>query len=414
MSVSTSPNFDLIIVGGGMVGASLAVALEGSGLRTAIVEAFDIDDEDQPSYDERTVALTWSARQIFSGMGVWEDMEAEGVEPIRDIHISNRGHFGATHLSCNDVATSALGYVVPTRVIGRVLTNRLDASRNVTMIRPAEATHIETSDRAARIDVNVNGQPQQLSASLVVLADGGRSDLGARFEVDQFAYPQHALLSIVSVDRDHNGRAYERFTDEGPIALLPHRNRRYALVWTGEHEAVTARMALSDHAFTQALQESFGDRAGNFSNPSQRKTYPLVRRHIAHPADNRLIVVGNAAHTLHPVAGQGFNLGLRDIAWLAEMLIDAAKSESGDIGAPSVLEHYIASRQREAKRVNQFTHGLITTFTSEFGGTQLARNLGLGLIEHLPFAKRMLLRRTMGISGRVSILASGRPISRHG
>jgi len=406
-------DFDLVIVGGGMVGASLAVAVADSGLRVAIVEAFETDAEHQPSYDERTVALTWSARQIFTAMGVWSDMEAKGVEPIQDIHISDRGRFGVTHLSSGDVGTAALGYVVPTRVIGQVLAARLAASTSVSRIQPATANAIETDDQVARVSVAVAGQTRQLSTSLVVLADGGRSALGDRFEGKEMPYTQKALLCIVSVDRDHRGRAYERFTEEGPIALLPHSDRRYAVVWTGGEAAVNQRFALDDADFIDSLQNAFGDRAGTFSNPGPRKIYPLTRRRVAHPVDRRLVVIGNAAHTVHPVAGQGFNLGLRDVACLAEMLVNESRRADGDIGSASLLERYAASRDNEARRVSQFTHGLISTFASDFSGLRLARNLGLGLVELCPPAKRALLRRTMGLRSPGSTLAGGRPLDGH-
>lgn len=398
--------FDLIIIGGGMVGASLAAALDQSGLRIAVVEKFATDDEQQPGYDERTVALTWSARQIFEGIGVWGDIEQNGAEPIRDIHISNRGHFGATHLACDDVGTEALGYVVPTRVIGRVLGDRLSSASSVTMFQPAEAQAITPAADSIEVVIDHDGRPATLSASLCILADGGRSALANSHKESSTPYSQQALLCIVSSDRPHNGRAYERFTDEGPLALLPHSRQRYAVVWTGEMAQVQTRLELDDDRFLAALQSAFGDRAGNFTQPGARKAYPLSRSQLSDPAGNRTLTIGNAAHTVHPVAGQGFNLSLRDVAWLAERLFDAHR-KGEDIGSAELLARFVTERKREASRVGQFTHGLISVFSNSIGPLGLARNAALSAIEHLPFAKRMLLKRTMGMAGRASALASG-------
>ena len=389
-----------------MVGASLALALGRTELRVALIEAFAADAEAQPAYDERTVALTWSARQIFSGLGVWEAISARGAEPILDIHVSNRGHFGATHLAASDAGTEALGYVVPTRVIGSVLSDQLLRLPNLQRFQPARATGLSTADHQADVTLEGEDVPGEISTRLAVIADGGRSEIAKEFSPDVSPYSQQALLCIVTTDRPHGGRAFERFTREGPIALLPHSDRRYAVVWTGEEATVAARMEMDDATFIAALQEAFGDRAGNLSRPAPRKSYPLQRTHLDRPVGNRTVVVGNAAHTVHPVAGQGFNLGLRDVAWLAQ-LIDEAASRGDDVGAGALLNEYADLRSREAKRVSQFTHGLIRAFSNEIPGLGFARNTALTVIEHLPAAKRLLLRRTMGLHGQGSALARG-------
>ena len=407
---TTHPPHDIAIIGGGLVGASLALALEPTGLSVAVVEpvAAEGGEARGAGYDERTVALTDNARRIYTDLGVWERLMAQPQppQPIREIHISDRGHFGMTHLSHADMGggVEALGYVVPTRTLGGELHRRLRDSDTITLHCPATAERLQAreSDIAVSLAADAHNAPSTtLSARLAVLADGGRSPLASQMGIQSGTtdYRQSAILSVVATDRDHRGRAYERFTDEGPLALLPHSERRYAVVWSTAWERVAARMALSDAAFIAALQTAFGERAGTFSEPSARTRYSLQHGITRRPIGARTVTIGNAAHTVHPVAGQGFNLGLRDVAALAEV-IRAARARRCDIGGRDVLEEYAALRRRETARVSGFTDGLIRVFGSRRAPVKLARNLALAGIELCPPAKRFLLRRTMGrVSG---------------
>ena len=243
----------------------------------------------------------------------------------------------------------------------------------------------------------------------MVIADGGRSGLAGDAALPVTAYTQEALLSIVSTNRPHQGRAWERFSSEGPLALLPLRNNRLAVVWTCLPETLSPRMSLTDGDFIDQLQSAFGDRAGSFSNPTPRKSYPLNRGHLQCPATQRRIVIGNAAHTVHPVAGQGFNLGLRDVAALAELLFDASQS-GNDPGDEALLMEYVRLRRRDTFMVSQFTHGLISLFSTDIPPLPLLRSLGLSGIEFMPPVKRFLLHRTMGLSGKQGRLARGLPL----
>ena len=223
-------------------------------------------------------------------------------------------------------------------------------------------------------------------------------------------YPQEALLSIVSTTKPHHGRAWERFCHEGPLALLPLADNRLAVVWTCLPDNLEMRLSLQDDAFIDHLQSAFGDRAGSFSNPAPRKSYPLARGHLKTPASGRLVVIGNAAHTVHPVAGQGFNLGLRDVAALAELLFEAGR-EGGDPGGWAMLNEYVRLRRRDTFMVRQFTHGLISLFSANFPPLSLIRSLGLSGIELMPPAKRFLLHRTMGMAGQQGRLMRGLPLA---
>jgi 2-octaprenyl-6-methoxyphenol hydroxylase len=315
-----------------------------------------------------------------------------------------------SHLSCREVGTEALGYVVPTRALGKVLEAYLQDCDSIELMRPATAESLVSDHNHCTVKVERNNSIVKLTARLAVLADGGRSALTKSFDTRKTDYIQQALLCIVRCDRPHGGRAYERFTNEGPLALLPHSKQRYAVVWTCLPEQVDQRMGMDDREFIQALQQRFGDRAGNFSDPSPRKSYPLSRSNLDRVTRERIVVIGNAAHTVHPVAGQGFNLGMRDVAALSEILFTRNQVGS-DIGSVECLQQYARRRRRDTFMVSQFTHGLIEIFSSDNKILSLLRNLALSGVEVLPPAKKFLLKRTMGMAGRQPRLALGLPLT---
>jgi len=407
--------YDLVIIGGGLTGASLAVALADSDYRVAVVEAFEVDDAAQPSYDERTIALTYSARHIFNQLGIWEQHIAADACAIKSIHISNKGHLGLSQLSHRDAGTPALGYVVPTRTLGQALTGALKTAYNIDFYCPYQAHKVALNGATAHINIADRDaeKSHQLHAQLVVLADGGRSpllaDLG--FKAEQHPYAQSALLSIVRSNIPHQNKAYERFMEHGPLALLPMTDQRFAVVWTVSPEQLETLSQLSDEDYLQRLQAAFGTRAGLFSQPSERKAYPLARSVLKQPYSERIVVLGNAAHTVHPVAGQGFNLGLRDVAALAEQLLNSS-GQSTDIGALPFLDRYSQSRQRDTQNVSRFTDGLLKIFSHPSPLIGVGRNLGLAAVENLPFVKRALLRTSMGLGRHQPRLARGLGIIR--
>ncbi len=388
------------------MGASLACALSTSGKSILVVESKSLDSGTQPSYDERTVALTYSSRNIYADMDIWHRIEAEGVQPILDIHVSSLGHFGQAHLSCAQAGTPALGYVAPVRAIGAVLWEKIRQSPNITLECPSTVTDATSCNTCCQVMVATGSVVRTCSTRLLVVADGGRSTLAGilGFRCNRQPYAQSAILSMVQSDRPHNGRAYERFTPQGPLALLPHHagsalpgqgfgGQHYAVVWSTADAGVARRLELDDQAFVRELQETFGYRAGAFSLPTPRKAYPLSRMQVRNPVRKRAVLIGNAAHCVHPVAGQGFNLGLRDIAWLAELLREPHR-ETGDT---AMLEAYKRNRSADTRRVARFTHSLVGCFANRSRIVTLGRNLGLFMTEHLPPVKRALLRNTMGL-----------------
>ncbi len=409
-------DYDLIIAGGGLAGASLACSLRQTDLRIAVVEAFPFDSAAQPSYDERTIALTYSSKLVFDTIGVWDNEVESAACALERIHISNRGHFGITHLDCKHAGTPALGYVVPTRALGKSLNKLMQDADNIDLICPAKVVTAAPGKQSCEVSIS-DGTEQEtennktLTAPLFVIADGGRSGLLEQldFQTTSHQYQQSALLCIVSSDEWHNHQAFERFTSSGPLALLPMNDQRYAVVWTLMPDELETTLRLDDDAFIDALQHAFGWRAGKLSLPTARKSYPLSRNHLEQYTQQRVVVLGNAAHTVHPVAGQGFNLGLRDVAALAE-LVHSAQQAGQDIGSTSLLESYVKWRKPETQRVSRFTHGMIQIFSNDFAPLAVARNAGLAAIEHLPMMKRVLLRRTMGLAAHQPKLALGKPL----
>ena len=412
-------DYDIVIVGGGLAGASLAVALGNTAYRVAVIEAFELQSNAQPSYDERTIALTYSAKHIFSQLGVWDDSIESEACALKSIHISNKGHFGKTRLDHKDAGTEALGYVIPTRALGQALMHKLTNTENIDLFCPYEAKTVDVGDTRASISIEKCAAPSSdtiearlLNARLVVIADGGRSPLlnTAGFSHESKAYPQSALLSIVKTNLPHQHKAYERFVENGPLALLPMNDQRFAVVWTLSPEELETVSRMSDDHYLAHLQSTFGTRAGLFSAPTPRKTYPLSKSCLRTPFSHRVLALGNAAHTVHPVAGQGFNLGLRDVATLAEVLQQASASEA-DIGSEAFLQDYADLRAEDTRRVAQFTDGLLSIFNHPSALVQLGRNIGLTAVENLPFIKRALLKRTMGLGRHQPRLARGLNIS---
>jgi 2-octaprenyl-6-methoxyphenol hydroxylase len=405
------PDYDVLIIGGGLVGASLACALGPSGLKTAVVEAVPFGAPAQPSYDDRTVALALGSQRILSAMGVWPMLDARGVNPIERIHISDRGHLGMARLTAAHAGTTALGYVVENRVLGAALQQAVSQSPRVDLLCPASLQALDFAGDLVTATLEQAGKQMRVQARLVVAADGTRSSARelAGIDVREVDYAQTAVVSNVTPERAHENTAFERFTDTGPLALLPMREGRCAVVWSMRPTDVDAVLALDDDEFLARLQSRFGQRLGRLRQPGKRIAYPLRLLRAREHVRPRLTVIGNAAHTVHPVAGQGFNLGLRDVATLAEVLTDAARAGT-DIGALTVLDTYDRWRRRDTAAVSTFTGGMIRIFSNDFGPLAAARGLGLLAVDMLPPVKQALLRRTMGLAGRLPKLARGLPL----
>lgn len=387
----------LAIIGGGLVGASLALALQDGartrGWRIHLIEPFEPGHEYQPSYDARSTALSYGTRLIYQRLGLWEHI-AERAEPILRIHVSERGSFGAARLDCTREGVEALGYVVENAWIGHCLWQALD---DQVVIRhcPAEVERLEPGATGYRLSFT---DGQQLECDLTVLADGGRSGLREQLgiQVSRRPYGQTALIANITPGKPHGGLAFERFTEDGPMALLPLQDDRCALVWT-RSQVDAARLAQAHEAvFLGELQEAFGYRLGALQQVGARHLYPLTLIEAEEQVRSGLVVLGNAAHSLHPIAGQGYNLSLRDVEALSVALLrsDAA------LGGLAVLQEY-ARRQRFDQRVTVGFSDQVTRLFGDSGRLVAAgRNLGLLGLDLMPAAKRWFARQAMGLGTR--------------
>jgi len=387
-------DYDLIIVGGGLVGGSLACALAATGLRLCVVEAVPPRSEAQPSYDERVIALSWGSRRIFEGIGLWPAI-APGAEPIRQVHISDRGRFGFIRLDHREAGVTALGYVAPARLLGRAIQ---DGSSGVEMLCPARLVGVRVRAQRVSLEVVVGGESRLLHTRLLVAADGGdsavRKSLG--IAVQEHGYDQEALITTVTPTRPRPGVAFERFTTTGPLALLPMTAGRYSVVWTTRTGAAAELRDSPDPEFLAGLQHRFGHRMGAFIRPGRRLIYPLELILAREPVRRRLVLIGNAAHTLHPVAGQGFNLGLRDVAALAEVLAQTART-GGDPGGAIALEAYRRLRSRDQTVAVTATDTLARLFVNPWLPVRWAWGLGLVGLEFCPGPRRLVTRHFMGL-----------------
>jgi 2-octaprenyl-6-methoxyphenol hydroxylase len=411
MSAQPAPRpceIDVAIIGGGMVGASLAAALIGTGVRVLLIESVPFDSGAQPSFDARTTALGNASRRIFASLGVWDALAAEAAA-IRSIHISDAGRFGFARLEAHEQRIEAFGYVVANRILGAALWRRLGAAPELTLRVPAQLTQLQIGAAGAELSVTgAAGTPELFSARLVVGADGAHSQVRAAAGIDAAVqdYAQVALVANVATDEAHGGRAFERFTPAGPLALLPLHDGGRAVIWACTPERAQRLLALDEAGYLKELQAAFGWRAGRFTQVGRRASYALRLTRAAAPSAARAVLIGNAAQALHPVAGQGFNLGLRDAAMLAEVIADTR----GDVGAAPVLERFAAWRARDRSGVVHFTDGLVRLFGDTRPGAGVLRNLGLLMFDLAPPAKSALARVSAGFGGPTPRLARGLPV----
>lgn len=415
---ATSPAFadeivDVAIVGGGLVGASLALMLAQLKLRAVLIEAVPFGAAEQPSFDERTTALSNGSRRIFEALEVWPAV-ARSTAAIRRIHVSDKGRFGFARLSAEEQGLSALGFVVVNRLLGAALWGRMQ-TQPVKIMAPARVTDVRHEDSHCALEVEHNATRIVVRAKLVVAADGANSAVRSAAGIDSTSkdYGQTAIICNTVSQRFHDHVAYERFTPTGPIAVLPLTDARVGLIWTVASETAAEVLALSDAEFLQRLQNEFGFRLGRFLRVGRRFSYPLSLTRASTHIAPRLAVVGNAAQGLHPIAGQGLNLGLRDAASLAEVLADAGSETSSDFdpGAASILERYSDWRLQDSRRIVAFTDGLVRGFTRPPGPLALLRDVGLLAFDLLPPAKDALSQLSLGAAGKIPRLARGAPLS---
>jgi 2-octaprenyl-6-methoxyphenol hydroxylase len=380
---------DLVIVGAGPVGATLALALSDNDLD---VVALDARPAGSIARSDRSLALSHGARLVFERLGVWSEVAATpgAVTPITAIDITQRGGFGRARLHAHDQGVDALGYVVSYRALQHALDAALGRA-GMSVEHGVGVTRVSATAESAHIVGERNGATVEWSARLAAVADGG-GDVVAYIARRRHDYRQVALVAKIWSSEPHGGLAFERFTDEGPMALLPEEDH-YGLVWTTTPATASTLVALSDRPFLAALTQRFGPRAGPWTRVADRRTFPLTLEFATRVVGERTVLLGNAAQMLHPVAGQGFNLGVRDAYELAQELLAVSMVADRDhFGAPAFLAAY--SRRRAADRWSgiAFTHGVLGIFGADVSLLRWPRGLALTLLDALPSVKRMFTR----------------------
>jgi 2-octaprenyl-6-methoxyphenol hydroxylase len=389
------PDYDLIIVGGGLAGLCLALALKDSGLKIASVEAESREHLQNSPAGDRALALAAGTVEVLENLGLWQGISHKATA-ITHIHVSDQGHFGKVRLSAAKAKVPALGYVITARDIETHLGDML-AQSQVSQLRPARVVGLMSGHDEINVSIKMGDEAQNISAKLLVGADGGKSSVRQLLDINQHVtdYGQTALVTTVATALPNNHVAYERFTASGPLALLPIGKNRSAVVWTRSNEAAQALMLGSEADFLAELQLDFGYRLGQLCLAAPRRIFPLSLIRAERMVEGRALIIGNAAHQLHPVAGQGFNLGLRDVVQLSERLAQAAQTGE-DIAAADLLKTYARSRQQDHDKVIGFTDNLVKIFSNDWLAVSAARNFGLALLDHIPLAKNSLTRQAMG------------------
>ena len=374
-------HYAIVIAGGGPVGAALALGLNGGAHRVALLDA---RGRDAGGDDARVIALSHGSRLILERLGVWRALP--DLTPIRQIEVSQQRHFGRAELSAADAGVPALGYVAGYVALQRALRAALTGGATEVLAGCA-AREVTANANNAAVSVDCGGVTRQLTARLIAIADGGEGLQLARVHARD--YRQSALVCDVASEQPHQNRAFERFTPEGPLALLP-THRGWSLVWTVRPQRARDLAALDGAGFCAQLRAAFGPALGAFRLLGARQVFPLVLRYAQRPVAPRAVLIGNAAQTLHPVAGQGFNLGLRD-AW--ELAI--AARDARDPGSEAILNTYFSQRRFDRTATILFTDTLIRLFSNDIPFFHRLCGGGLAALSGIPPAKNFLARRMM-------------------
>lgn len=400
-------DYDVLIAGGGLTGNCLALALNDAGLKIAIVEATPQQQQHDSPAGDRALALAAGTVKMLEALGLWQGI-SHTATPIKHIHISDQGHFGKVRLSAEQENVAALGHVITARDLEGHMA-QLVAQTDATLICPGRVVGIMSGQDEVNVSLKTDHEALAVTAKLLVGADGGNSSVRKLLDIGQqlSPYGQTALVTTVQSALPNQHTAYERFTASGPLALLPVTDKQSAVVWTRSDEDAKGLMAGSEADFLAELQQCFGYRLGQLQLISPRRAFPLSLIRAERMHDQRTVMIGNAVHQLHPVAGQGFNLGLRDVVLLAEMLINQ-QNAGQDIGEAGVLSAYAQARQKDHDKAISFTDNVVRIFSNDWLMLAALRNVGLAVLDHFPIAKNLLARHAMGLAERLPRLGSRR------
>jgi len=400
----TNQKFDIIIAGGGLSGALSALSLaeltqqDGLPLSIAIIEANPIHQLPEKTYDSRVLALSHGSAQYLKQLNLWNDIDASAA-PIENIHISDRGHYGKARIKAKSHQVNALGYVVEMSVLGHAFLAKLTQYKNITWFCPDHITEIDWQSNAVNVSLNSS---QNITGNLLLACDGGQSTCRqfANINSTSKSYLQSALIANVSMAKPHNNIAYERFTESGPIAVLPLKEQakeshKCSLVWTLTPEQAEHLVTLPSDKFKQQLELAFGSWLGSVEKVGERVVYPLNLVQASEQIYHRTVLVGNASHTIHPIAGQGFNLGVRDIKHLSQTISDNIKAKR-DIGNFKALTEYAIKRKEDHQQVIHLTDSLVSIFSNDLPPLVAGRNIALKVLNYVTPLKNAFVNKTMG------------------
>jgi 2-octaprenyl-6-methoxyphenol hydroxylase len=397
---------DVLIVGGGLVGAALVVALAQAGLEVIVVDRVDQRGQLDAGFDGRASAIAQAPKRMLDHLGIWEHLAEATL--ILDIRVADGASKLFLHYDYTEIGEAPLGYMVENRHMRSALFQAIGLHSGVTYIAPAEITGVERSSEAARLTLK---DGRLLAAPLVIGADGRKSYLRGQTDIalTSWSYKQTAIVCTIAHEKPHNNVAHEHFLAPGPFAILPISGNRSSIVWTERESLVPELMQLDEPEFLDVLGQRFGDFLGELSVAGPRWTYPLDLQFAHRSIDKRLALVGDAAHGMHPIAGQGLNLGLRDVAAIAEVVIEAHRLGL-DIGASHILERYDRWRRFDAMLMLGLTDGINRLFSNDIAPLRLARDLGLAMVNRSGPLKRFFMRHAMGEAGRLPKLLKGEPV----
>lgn len=404
-TTATTPEpLDVVIVGGGMVGGVLAWALAGCGLQVGLVERGLLADAPAAA-GQRSTALSWGSRVLLEAVGLWQNLAAD-AEPIKTIHVSQQGHLGTVRLKAEQHQIDALGYVVRNASVSTALAEKLPSMTNLTLYAPTHVHTMEQHDYGVELGL---ASGQVLNSKLVIVADGSDSATRelAQLDVTTEDYEQHAIVATLTSRGAPAHKAWERFTPQGPLALLPLGENQLSLVYTVPSDHLTDTMSLDDDAFIAQVQSCIGQRPGRILSTSPRQCFALRRIAVGSSWQGRVALLGNAARTLHPVAGQGFNLALRDAMTLAELLQNLALGQ--DSGADFVREQYLSKRAADQRETLTLTDSLARLFKGQSSILGHLRGAGLLATDRLPTLRQNFARRSMGLAHRTPKVATPNP-----
>ncbi len=397
-------SYDVVIVGGGMVGATLACALGDTALRVAVIDPVAAPTEwADEAFDIRVSAITRATERVFANLGAWEGMVTRRVAPYREMRVWDATGSGSIHFDAAEVGEPDLGHIIENRVILAALLERMAQFDNIELICPAEPGVLEVNTGSARLTLK---DRRTLEARLVVGADGSASWVRDRvgIPVRGWRYDQTAVVCTVKTSRHHQDTAWQRFMPTGPLAFLPLPEGYSSIVWSTTPEKAEALVAMESGRFLDELQHAFGEPLGRMESVGPRGAFPLSLQHAERYVEQRIALVGNAAHTVHPLAGQGLNLGVLDAAALAEVVL-TAETERRDIGALKTLRRYERWRKGDNVAMLAAMDGFKRLFSNDVAPLAWGRNLGLRVTDHLSPVKRFFMRRALGVTGDLPRLA---------